>query len=732
MMNSKWFVAVAIMLSILLTYTRTLMAFDPHLHIKILAKSMLQNKVTLSNYITGYTGLKNIASPVNGVPIIALVQLATYDEDVKLAFPKFYVCSHFYNPLINKSFDGGTCDSYVSAYDWANDGRNDWSWANARKYFYEGLTLIDEVQREQALTKAFTALGHVVHLVQDMAVPAHTRSDIHIIYEPFESYTKSQMKKLNYSASSAPYNVDINITSSIQNAPRQLWDGDSYSYNFLPAGSNIGLSEYSAANFFSRTTVFATDKRPKVEDTNCNDLVPIGSVINNKGETDQKIYISKIFGERVDKLVAFGLLTNHVKTKMSASGYSGTTCGNPNYVLSLVGFDDDINQEYASKLVPLAVTYGAALMDYFFKSQIEITLPDDGVYAFVPDNGSIYPYPNMNFTQVTLKAKNILLSGEDMSGGDITLDVTYRIAQADPFVTGPVDVSNEISHAIVTKSGVTIPKGTPVELTFDLPNTLPSNKPIPILATDVYLQLAYKGMIGAKADEVAFGYKDISEPTPADFFNSMDKICLNNNWYDAGSQAALAAVDSNGNRIANFWDVYAHNAQNFYLRYSTLDNPINASSTEKIASVPLINAGEHKRVLYFLSDYEFNYSLRYSEASTAIEDGFRHFSKTYLFQGAGIKRQTDVVQSPICEDEKIICSSYEYPAFYDFRNVYMWNGSGAIFMNEEYPTNSDCPLSQLSPVLNPSTPATEQSQPQDGVTVGVPVYVEPRFITLQR
>ncbi|MBF0343856.1 MAG: hypothetical protein HQL06_06455 [Nitrospirae bacterium] len=337
----------------------------------------------------------------------------------------------------------------------------------------------------------------------------------------------------------------------------------------------------------------------------------------------------------------------------------------------------------------------------------------------------------MNFTQITLKAKNTLLSGEDMSGGDVTLVVTYRIAQADPFVTGTVDVSNDVYHAIVTKSGVTIPKDAPVELTFDLTNTLPSDKYIPILATDVYLQIAYRGQIGTNSDEVAFGYKDISEPTPADFFNNMDKICLNNTWYDAGSPAAFNVVDSTGNYIAGFWDLYAHNVQNFYLRYSRLDNPIYASSSEKIASLPLINAGGHNRVLYFLSDYDFNYSIRNSSASTAAGDTATHLSKASLYQGSGIKRQTEFKQNYNCDTDLNSCYVQIYPAFYNFRNVDMWGGSGAILINTPYPTNSVCPDSQLSPVLNPSTPAPEQSQPQDGATVSIPVYGEPRFITLQ-
>ncbi|MBF0592612.1 MAG: hypothetical protein HQL02_11050 [Nitrospirae bacterium] len=728
-MKSKWFKHILfcmVMVSILLTYNNNLMAFSGKVHKRITEKAILQNKAEISNYITGYTGLKGFKVKVRSVEILKLIKDSNDAEDALFTTPNNLLYSHFYNPLTNSTFPN---ISIPSAYARANESSNQYSWSKARLYFYQGLTSSGNMDRTNYFYKAFEALGHVVHLIQDVAVPAHTRLDLHGPLELFEWYTSVHIDDLVYDQ--VPYR-GLSLDSKISDAPLKLWDGDFYTPTYLPVGSNtVGLAEYSAANFFSEGTIFKGQPRPRlIGDTDCASKVmnPTSASIvylpGGRGGIDYRIYVSKTFGDQVNNLAAFSILKNAIKLKGLAKGLSGDAICNQLVFL----LDDAIHEDYAATLVPRAVGYSAALMDHFFRNQIEISLPDSGVYASVPNNGSLYPYPNMNFTQITLKAKNILLSGEDMSGGDVTLIVTYRIAQKDPFVTGPVDVSNEISHAIVTKSGVTIPKdpAPPVELTFDL-----TSNPIPILATDVYLQLAYKGVIGAKTDEVAFGYKDISEPTPADFFNNMDKICLNSNWYDAGSQAALAAVDSNGNRIANFWDVYAHNAQNFYLRYSTLDNPINASSTEKIASVPLINAGEHKRVLYFLSDYEFNYSLRYSAASTATGDTFRHPSNVFLFQGTGIKRQTEFMSGYNCDQDIRNCYVQMYPAFYRFRNVDMWGGSGAILTNNGYPTD-DCPISQLSPVLNPSTPATEQSQPQDGVTVGVPVYVEPRFITLQR
>lgn len=76
--------------------------------------------------------------------------------------------------FLNTSGVGG---SWPSAYEWANAAKNEWSWQVARNRFYDGLTLTKKTDREEARGKAFRT--YAIHLVQDMAVSAHTRSDNH-------------------------------------------------------------------------------------------------------------------------------------------------------------------------------------------------------------------------------------------------------------------------------------------------------------------------------------------------------------------------------------------------------------------------------------------------------------------------------------------------------------------------------------------------------------------------
>lgn len=75
---------------------------------------------------------------------------------------------------------------FPSSYDWAHDttGQNAWSWQ-------AGLDAYAAGDREHA----YFVLGHMVHLIQDLTVPAHSHLDAHgpPQGDDFESYCTSQM-----------------------------------------------------------------------------------------------------------------------------------------------------------------------------------------------------------------------------------------------------------------------------------------------------------------------------------------------------------------------------------------------------------------------------------------------------------------------------------------------------------------------------------------------------------
>ena len=210
--------------------------------------------------------------------------------------------------------------------------------------------------------------------------------------------------------------------------------------------------------------------------------------------------------------------------------------------------DDICNDDYGLILVPKVVSYDAALLNYFFRGTLEISLPDDGVYA-VAD-----PQSPDGFTKIRLKVKNTTGNNELMTDGTIRAVIRYQLAQTDPFQNHPVEISQETSYAISSSINLaSLSTGSVQDITFDLP---PNS--LPFRATNVYAQVVFQGQLGNEVGTVAVGYKDLSEPTPVDIINTMDTVCLYNTLYAAGSDAALQAVDPQGDRISTYEDVYQH------------------------------------------------------------------------------------------------------------------------------------------------------------------------------
>ncbi|MBI4697890.1 MAG: hypothetical protein HY758_02995 [Nitrospirae bacterium] len=479
-------------------------------------------------------------------------------------------------------------------------------------------------------------------------------------------------------------NISINNLVPIT----QFYDTNSYDGYNASAGINQGLAEYTNANFFSNDTLFAAEQYsfgnkhyfpyPKKSSTNLQEylnqnLLP-EVIVGEDNIPDTSFWIKKERdGEEIEHFVRPGYFTKYI---------------NPFISLYYRTFfrDDKCHEDYAQKLIPRAVGYSAGLLNYFFRGNIEITLPDTGVYGKT-DN------PANGFTEVKLLAKNITTNNEEMPNGSIELVIKYKLALSDPFQSGMVDTAEEYTYIVVSeKDGKnTIPRDNAVELTFDL-----TQNPIPLWATDVYLQIVFKGKLGMEEGAVAVGLKDISEPTPIDVYNNNDKICINGMWYEAGSDSAIAQVDANDDGRAwtvyengqwyEEWDVYQHDIKNMYIRFSPVTDPKNASPTDYSYHTSNIPAGSLKRALFILTDYGFKYSFYITRTIPDPDDWWGHLPSQSIYPGTAIGRQTNYIDGSYVDT---------YPVFYNFRGSDMWWGGGLIYINWPYPADSQCILSLL-------------------------------------
>ncbi len=206
--------------------------------------------------------------------------------------------NHFYDPIADVGLPGG-----FSSKIWAGspflqireDGDNQ-TWQRAIDSYADG-------DRKSA----FIALGHVLHLLEDATVPAHTRLDAHPTGDPYEVWVRD--------------NIGLNI--NFDSTPNKVDSLDQIFYD---------LAKYSNNYFLSKNTV---------------DLNKLKNVDNFKKIKDGVVFNCKeIVGNE-----SFCLIT-----------FETAKTGEIKYVLD----SPIVHSDYFSLLAPKAVSYGAGAVKLFF------------------------------------------------------------------------------------------------------------------------------------------------------------------------------------------------------------------------------------------------------------------------------------------------------------------------------------------------------------------------------
>lgn len=624
-------------------------------------------------YIRTYLNINPI-DLFNGTTATGWMESGSISED---NFPR--PLNHFYDPTTGMGLFNGK-----SSLQWAkDDSNNEWDWGWARHSYYSALTSTQTTDRSTWFAHLFRGLGQIMHLVQDKSVPAHVRNDAHFPYlnsqrDMYERYTRDNFEQLNYSGYSP---VELSIFNNLD----KFW-----------INGGKGLAEYTNRNFLSRDT--------NIDDAKYALPAPIGDWTTTETVGGNQYTVKYLQGYATD---SYRSSASTPISRLSAYSYMDFEMNKYGSAQRVYSLNNKIHKEYADLLVPRAVGYSAGFLNYFFRGTIDIAPPTTGGYSLIDATQQGY---TPAFTAIKLKATNTTTTGESMTNGTIQLVVKYKMAQTDPFVAGQVATSADFFYTVVPeKNNVSaLYSATPTELNFDLTG----QNAIPLWATDLYIQVVFKGTLGTEADAVAVGFKDISEPTPIDIFNNMDKICINGSWYDAGSAAAIAQVDANHNGIAdtNEADVYKYDLKNIYLRFSPYNqNPPYywASSSAHNIAIPYLYAGDSVRAAYLLSDYMFNKGQYLTWVKTDTHNLWSHPDVNWLWWFGAVKRQRDYSEdSGLCGGAPP-CYVDVYPVviptfsgdnilgFHTFRNTTIWWGSGEIWVNTPYPSNSVCSMDAL-------------------------------------
>jgi hypothetical protein len=265
-------------------------------------------------------------------------------------------------PEVAMNFKGG------SALMWAVNGTapyaptsNEQAWHNARTDLYSSLTENLKDDREKYLAMTFLDLGCVLHMLEDMGVPAHTRNDfLFAHYRKYDDYgepLESWIEKMIPSGGSLGRWISGGWTPTPQvfSKVSDYFDAGLYTGNYLgydvPTPCTWGLSERTNYQFLSWTTIFDANFLTSLY------WFPNPAKINTAEVNESgRTYLA---GYGVDHLAQQTMSQHHLQHDHLNRAWC---------VLGEAIYDD-----YAEITIPRTIDYATGLANYFFRGRLSAT-----------------------------------------------------------------------------------------------------------------------------------------------------------------------------------------------------------------------------------------------------------------------------------------------------------------------------------------------------------------------
>ncbi|MBU3922717.1 hypothetical protein KJ684_00570, partial [Patescibacteria group bacterium] len=265
---------------------------------------------------------------------IELILKGSMDEDTlpRQAF-------HLYDPIYNRApFNLYTAKTWATNYGVQRPGvlkiaavekmfkgtfihHGDYSWQASLNYYANNNN--DE---------AFYGLGHILHLVEDMTVPAHSRNDHHITGDPYESWIHDNLKQEDYDFADDLYRGNRSAR---------------YLYNIGDILS--ALARYSNGYFFSKDTIESKDYEfPEIVKEKEEDYGPVS-------------FRNYVWGEdERGNLFRLAAISGYKTAWYEMSPYM-----DKKDVYFIPKNDYNIHKDYWQRLAPKAVLYGSRAIEIF-------------------------------------------------------------------------------------------------------------------------------------------------------------------------------------------------------------------------------------------------------------------------------------------------------------------------------------------------------------------------------
>lgn len=395
-----------------------------------------------------------------GTPRDWLAAGAIREDDFKTdALASLFRCPQPLNPpsdisrVLNHFFDVqrggrgltvGTVQG-IPAPDWAlpkePGGPNKFSFRDARVYQFKSVTEPQETDREKNAALLFRALGQVIHLVQDMAQPQHTRNDPHAGCERFpanylagehswyEEYIDMRAQGRTFGNRQTLPLTFGDYAPPRFTTPRDFWGND----------AQTGLADFSSRNFLSAGTNLPAGCAGQPDDPAQGipgapglPQPPCDPASPEYQRVETPFSLTSVDGQTVSGVVTLFKRTAQDRLTGAAVGPVAVTSQSLwDQFLEAEGrqlsfsMNTLVYDEIIQPLLPRAVGYSAGLLDHFFRGRLAM----EAEPALLGDRGGARTVLIRNLSAEPMRGTITFYYDDDLdgerkpAGGPITVDI---------------------------------------------------------------------------------------------------------------------------------------------------------------------------------------------------------------------------------------------------------------------------------------------------------------------
>lgn len=479
---------------------------DPDYEDKIIRKNELikQSPLSIQGWLMrGVIREDDVASDDSGVRVVNHFFDPYFDRPLTVNF----VLDNLFTPIKAPNWILGTKDAFTAPLTPLPEDSlkyNHYTVFSAMDAMYRALTghdktgspnigpdgiIGDEAVRNAYWATTFRALGDLVHIIQDMSQPQHTRNDYHgpgatFPTTAFEAYTNARATGVNFECAPdddlltpptfhTPPVLKFTLANNVSYPiPPFTKYGDFFStQRGAQVVNGLGLADYSNSNFFSAGTNLGMNDYPSppndiadlsythTEYTLTNPCILAASPLTKALERNTKDNLNPTLNEivAVSTQGLWSVDISDVDEAVSLELQSSMALTRINY------------EAMADNLIPRAIAYSAGLINHFFRGRLDVTKSEQSTDT----SGNAI---------VAITIKNTSTQSFHMTNGK--LEIFY-----DAIVDGE-EVRKSVQMAQGETGNITeLRNSTETTLKIILPTDIDTTKENPFI-------VVYKGVIG--------------------------------------------------------------------------------------------------------------------------------------------------------------------------------------------------------------------------------------------